>query len=87
MSDESRCPPLSHASGTPVTDNLNIQSAGPRGPALLQDVWLMEKLAHFAREVMKADPAYGNGVTDAFLKFAAGDAEASSGEPALAMAK
>ena len=40
------------ASGTPVTDNLNIQTAGPRGPALLQDVWLIEKLAHFAREVI-----------------------------------
>src|SRR5712672_816290 len=25
---------------------------GPRGPALLQDVWLIEKLAHFAREVI-----------------------------------
>jgi hypothetical protein len=52
MSDHSTRPPLSHASGTPVTDNLNIQTAGPRGPALLQDVWLLEKLAHFAREVI-----------------------------------
>ena len=50
MSDDSKRPPLSHASGTPVTDNLNIQTAGPRGPALLQDVWLIEKLAHFTRE-------------------------------------
>jgi catalase len=30
-------PHLTHATGTPVTDNLNIQTAGPRGPALLQD--------------------------------------------------
>ena len=52
MSNVSKRPPLSHASGTPVTDNLNIQTAGPRGPALLQDVWLIEKLAHFAREVI-----------------------------------
>src|ERR1700750_3296982 len=52
MSNESKRPPLTHASGTPVTDNLNIQTAGPRGPALLQDVWLIEKLAHFAREVI-----------------------------------
>jgi catalase len=36
---------LTHATGAPVTDNLNIQTAGPRGPALLQDVWLIEKLA------------------------------------------
>jgi hypothetical protein len=25
---------LTHATGTPVTDNLNIQTAGPRGPAV-----------------------------------------------------
>jgi len=33
-------------SGTPVTDNLNIQTAGPRGRRSCQDVWLIEKLAH-----------------------------------------
>jgi len=44
--------PLTHATGAPVTDNLNIQTAGPRGPALLQDIWLIEKLAHFDREVI-----------------------------------
>jgi len=30
----------------------NIMTAGPRGPALLQDIWLMEKMAHFDREVI-----------------------------------
>jgi catalase len=43
---------LTNATGAPVSDNLNIQTAGPRGPALLQDVWLLEKLAHFDREVI-----------------------------------
>jgi catalase len=38
--------------GAPVVDNQNIQTAGPRGPALLQDVWFFEKLAHFDREVI-----------------------------------
>ncbi|REG49597.1 catalase [Paraburkholderia sp. BL6669N2] len=38
--------------GAPVVDNQNTQTAGPRGPALLQDVWLLEKLAHFDREVI-----------------------------------
>jgi len=33
MNDVSKRPPLAHASGTPVTDNLNIQTAA-RGPAL-----------------------------------------------------
>jgi catalase len=44
--------PFAHATGTPVVDNLNIQTAGPRGPALLQDIRLIEKLAHFDREVI-----------------------------------
>jgi catalase len=38
--------------GAPVVDNQNTQTAGPRGPALLQDVWFLEKLAHFDREVI-----------------------------------
>jgi catalase len=43
---------LTTAAGTPVVDNQNIQTAGQRGPALLQDVWFLEKLAHFDREVI-----------------------------------
>ena len=45
-------PPMTHATGLPVADNLNTMTAGRRGPALLQDIWLMEKLAHFDREVI-----------------------------------
>src|SRR5258708_9837206 len=52
MSNEKKSRYLTHATGTPVTDNLNILTAGTRGPALLQDVWLIEKLAHFDREVI-----------------------------------
>ena len=43
---------FTNATGAPVSDNVNIQTAGPRGPALLQDHWLIEKLAHFDREVI-----------------------------------
>ncbi|MFD2207997.1 catalase [Kiloniella antarctica] len=43
---------LTTAFGAPVVDNQNIQTAGPRGPALLQDVWFLEKMAHFDREVI-----------------------------------
>ncbi|GAA0225646.1 catalase [Castellaniella daejeonensis] len=43
---------LTTAAGAPVADNQNILTAGSRGPALLQDVWLLEKLAHFDREVI-----------------------------------
>src|SRR4051812_19197907 len=52
VSDKKKSQPLTHATGTPVVDNLNILTAGPRGPALLQDFWLLEKLAHFDREVI-----------------------------------
>ena len=40
---------LTTAAGAPVPDNQNTMTAGPRGPALLQDIWLLEKLAHFDR--------------------------------------
>ena len=43
---------LTTAAGAPVPDNQNVMTAGPRGPMLLQDVWHLEKLAHFAREVI-----------------------------------
>ena len=43
---------LTTATGTPVPDNQNIQTAGVRGPALLQDFWFLEKMAHFDREVI-----------------------------------
>ncbi len=45
-------PYLTQATGAPVSDDLNTLTAGRRGPALLQDVWLIEKLAHFDREVI-----------------------------------
>ena len=44
------CPHMTTAAGTPVTDNQNSQTAGPRGPVLMQDYQLMEKMAHFNRE-------------------------------------
>lgn len=36
--------------GAPVGDNQNSITAGARGPTLIQDVHLLEKLAHFNRE-------------------------------------
>ena len=41
---------LTTASGQPYTDNEDSQSAGARGPLLLQDYILHEKMAHFNRE-------------------------------------
>ncbi len=43
---------LTTAAGVPVADNQNAATAGKRGPMLLQDIWFLEKLAHFDREVI-----------------------------------
>ena len=43
---------LTNEVGAPVTDNTNSLTAGERGPILLEDNWLIEKLAHFDREVI-----------------------------------
>ena len=43
---------LTNEVGAPVADNENSITAGPRGPVAMQDVWLMEKMAHFNREVI-----------------------------------
>ena len=49
MSDK-KCPVMTTSAGRPVVDNQNSLTAGARGPVLLQDVHLIEKLAHQNRE-------------------------------------
>ena len=44
---------LTTQAGVPVADNQNILTAGERGPALLQNVWYMEKLGHFTENVFQ----------------------------------
>jgi catalase len=46
----SKCPYQTTTAGSPVADNQNSQTAGPRGPVLMQDWQLIEKLAHQNRE-------------------------------------
>ncbi|WP_444910897.1 catalase [Microbulbifer sp. TRSA005] len=41
---------LTTDAGAPIADNQNSLSAGPRGPLLMQDYQLLEKLAHQNRE-------------------------------------
>ena len=43
-------PIMTTSGGAPIADNQNSLSAGPRGPLLLQDYQLLEKLAHQNRE-------------------------------------
>jgi catalase len=64
--DSASSPVLTTASGIPIADNQNTLTAGPRGPVLLQDFHLLEKLAHFNRERIpervvhaKGSAAYG----------------------------
>ena len=41
---------LTTTAGSPLPDNQNSRSAGPRGPLLLDNYQLLEKLAHQNRE-------------------------------------
>jgi catalase len=41
---------LTTSAGNPIADNQNSVTAGPRGPLLLQDYLLIEKLAQQNRE-------------------------------------
>jgi catalase len=43
-------PVMTTSAGAPIADNQNSLTAGPRGPVLLQDYQLIEKLAHQNRE-------------------------------------
>ncbi|NUY01454.1 catalase [Paraburkholderia youngii] len=52
---------LTTGAGAPVVDNQNSLTAGPRGPVMLQDVWLLEKLAHFDREVIPERRVHAKG--------------------------
>src|SRR5271170_3812900 len=58
---------LTTTAGRPVADNQNSLTAGPRGPVLIQDFQLIEKMAHFNRERIpervvhaKGSGAYGH---------------------------
>jgi catalase len=52
MKKKKKYPKMTTAAGAPVANNQDSMTAGPRGPIMMQDVWLMEKLAHFHREVI-----------------------------------
>ncbi len=58
---------LTNSVGIPVADNQHSMTAGERGPVLMQDVHLIEKMAHFNREKIperivhaKGSGAYGS---------------------------
>lgn len=59
---------LTTGAGAPVADNQNSMTAGKRGPMVLQDVWFLEKLANFDREVIPERRMHAKG-SGAFGKF------------------
>lgn len=59
---------LTTGAGAPVSDNQNSMTAGNRGPMVMQDVWFLEKLAHFDREVIPERRMHAKG-SGAFGKF------------------
>ncbi len=59
---------LTTASGRPYFTNEDSQTVGPRGPVLLQDYYLHEKLAHFNRERIPERVVHAKG-TGAFGTF------------------
>lgn len=59
---------LTTVTGAPVPDNQDSMTAGVRGPMMLQDVWFLEKLAHFDREVIPERRMHAKG-SGAFGKF------------------
>ena len=48
--EDNRNKKITTASGAPVVNYEDTMTIGPRGPVLLQDYFLHEKLAHFNRE-------------------------------------
>jgi len=54
-------PRLTTTAGGPVADNQNSLSAGPRGPLLMRDWQVLEKLAHQSRERMPERVVHAKG--------------------------
>src|SRR5258708_7221568 len=48
--ERQRPPQTTNDAGIPVPSDESSHTAGPNGPVLLQDAYLIEKLAHFVRE-------------------------------------
>lgn len=59
---------MTRDSGAPVINNQDTMTAGPRGPQVIQDVWLLEKHAHFNREVIPERRMHAKG-SGAFGEF------------------
>ncbi|MGL5681540.1 MAG: catalase [Marinifilaceae bacterium] len=66
--DEQTKKQLMSNGGRPIADNENIKTAGEHGPALLENVWFLEKLATFDRERIPERVVHAKG-SGAFGEF------------------
>jgi len=60
---------LTRTNGAPVSNHQDVMTAGPRGPMVMQDLWFLEKMAHFDREVIpeRRMHAKGSGAFGTFV--------------------
>jgi catalase len=83
-----KLPTMTTSSGAPIADNQNSLTAGPFGPILMQDLHLLEKLAHQNRERIpertvhaKGSAAYGTlTVTNDVTKYTCASALSKVGK-------
>lgn len=68
VNDHVKNPYMTRRTGAPVVNDTDPITAGPRGPIMLQDTWLLEKLAHFDRENIPERRMHAKG-WGAFGKF------------------
>jgi len=79
---------LTTSAGNPVADNQNSKTAGPRGPLLIEDYQLIEKLAHQNRERIPERVVHANGwgafgtftVTNDITKYTKADIFSEAGK-------
>jgi len=64
----SKCPFMTTEAGIPVADNQNSLTAGARGPVLMADHFLIERMAHFNRERVPERVVHAKGA-GAYGKF------------------
>ena len=55
-------PRMTTTAGAPISDNQNSKTAGPRGPVMMEDYQLIEKLAHQNRERIPERVVHAKGV-------------------------
>lgn len=59
---------LTRDNGAPQSNHQDTLTAGPRGPVVMQDVWFLEKMAHFDRELIPERRMHAKG-SGAYGKF------------------